>query len=73
MTEKEYARRRDAVRLADAVNKIEGAPISEYARLLSDKWARGEITGDEMIEALVAKHKRRLSEVKNNVPKTPEA
>lgn len=58
MTEKEYVRRRDAVRLADAINKIEGVPVSDEARRLSDQWARGEITGDDMIKALKAKHKR---------------
>ncbi len=34
-----------AVTLADAVNKIEGVPVSRRARQLSARWARGEISG----------------------------
>ena len=34
-----------AVKTADAINAIEGAPISSYARSLSASWARGELTG----------------------------
>ena len=35
-----------AVKTADAINAIEGAPISSYARSLSASWARGELTGE---------------------------
>lgn len=34
-----------AVKTADAINAIEGAPISSYARSLSASWARGETDG----------------------------
>lgn len=62
VTEKQYARRLDAVKLADAINKIEGVPVSDEARRLSDQWARGEITADEMKAGLIAAHKRRSLE-----------
>ena len=52
-----YAKRISAIKLADTLNKIEGAPVSEYARELSDKWAKGEITGQQMKKALIDKHK----------------
>lgn len=52
------SRRLAAVKLADAVNKIEGIPVSTRARQLSARWARGEITGYEMKAALLKAHKR---------------
>ena len=53
-----YAKRLSAIKLADTLNKIEGAPVSDYARQLSEKWAKGEITGQQMKEALIASHKK---------------
>lgn len=47
-----------AVKTADAINAIEGAPISSYARSLSTSWARGELTGNQMKKALLDHHKR---------------
>lgn len=64
MSPKTYNRRLAAVKAADAVNKIEGVPVSKFARLLSAQWARGEITGDEMKAALLAAHKPAASEAK---------
>lgn len=52
------SRRITAVKLADAVNAIEGAPVSDYAVSLSNKWARGEITGKQMKQTLLASHKK---------------
>lgn len=53
-----YLKRVSAIKLADTLNKIEGVPVSEYARSLSEKWAKGEISGEEMKAALIAVHKR---------------
>ncbi len=53
-----HARRLAAVKLANAVNKIEGVPVSSQAKTLSAKWARGEISGAEMKATLIAKHKQ---------------
>ncbi len=52
------ARRLAAVKLANAVNKIEGVPVSPQAKKLSVQWARGEISGAEMKATLIAKHKQ---------------
>ena len=41
-----------------AINAIEGAPISTYARTLSTSWARGELTGQQMKKALLEHHRR---------------
>jgi hypothetical protein len=53
-----HARRLAAVKLANAVNKIEGVPVSGQAKTLSAKWVRGEISGAEMKATLIAKHKQ---------------
>lgn len=57
MTVKQLKRRMAAVKTADAINAIEGVPVSDYARTLSLCWARGEITGEQMKAALLA-HRR---------------
>lgn len=45
-----------AVKTADAINAIEGVPVSDYAKSLSYAWARGELTGEQMKSALLASH-----------------
>lgn len=51
-------KRRAAVMVADTLNKIEGVPVTEFAKELSSKWAKGEITGAQMKTMLIQKHKR---------------
>lgn len=51
-------RRIEAAKLAYAINKIEGVPVSDYARILYARWVSGEITGKEMKAALISVHKR---------------
>ncbi len=51
-------KRRTAVRVADTLNKIEGVPVTEFAKELSSKWAKGEITGTQMKTMLIQKHKK---------------
>lgn len=58
-------RRIAAVKAADAINAIEGVPISNYARMLSACWARGELSGEQMKKALLASHEKLASEVRN--------
>lgn len=58
MNSKIQSRRLEAAKLADAINKIEGVPVSAYAKKLSAQWVRGEITVEEMKAALIAVHKR---------------
>ena len=56
MTTEQLARRTAA--LKTAINAIEGVPVSDYAKILSFCWARGELTGPQMKQALLAFHQR---------------
>ena len=58
MSSKMHSKRLIAVKFANAVNKIEGVPVTAQAKKLSAQWARGEISGSAMKAALIAKHKR---------------
>lgn len=51
-------KRTAAIKVADTLNMIEGVPVSAFAKDLSTKWAKGEITGAAMKAALIAKHKK---------------
>lgn len=51
-------RRAEAAKLADALNSIEGVPVSDYAKELSQSWVNGELTGEQMKTALLAFHKK---------------
>ena len=53
-----YNKRLNAIKVADAINKIVGVPVSQHAKELSEKWARGEITGAQMKAALISIHKK---------------
>ena len=56
-------RRLAAVKAADAINAIEGVPVSDYVRSLSDRWVEGEITGAEMKTALLDYYRKLASGV----------
>ena len=58
MSKRNISRRARAVAFADAINNIEGVPVSTEAQQLSAQWVRGEITGEAMITALLKKHSR---------------
>lgn len=58
MSPQAQTKRQNAVMVADALNKIEGVPVTDFARELSAKWAKGEITGIEMKKALIEAHKK---------------
>jgi len=51
-------RRLEVAKLADAINKIEGVSISDYARRLYAQWVSEEITGKEMKDALISVHRK---------------
>ena len=59
ITEEERQSRMRALKGAGAINAIGGGPISDYAKQLSIRWANGEITLEEMKEALLEHHKRK--------------
>lgn len=54
----EIQKRKRAVKVADAINSIEGVPVSAYAKELSEKWTQGIISDSQMIELLVNAHKK---------------
>lgn len=51
------------MKTADAINAIEGVPVTDYARTLSRCWARGELTGEQMRAALLASHSKIAAKV----------
>ena len=65
MTKEQQSRRLAAVKTADAINAIEGVPVSDYARQLSDSWARGKLTGEQMKAALSAYHRSIAEQVRS--------
>lgn len=58
MSPVEIQKRQRAVKIADAINGIEGVPVSDFAKDLSDKWAKGTITDSQMIEMLINAHRK---------------
>ena len=60
MTSKQISRRIAAVKTADAINAIEGVPVSNYARMLSRSWARGELSGE------LASHRKMAEQVQRH-------
>ena len=63
MTKQQASKRIAAVKTANAINAIEGVPVSDYATKLSLCWMRGEITGEQMKTALLLSHKKLASQV----------
>lgn len=61
MNKQKRQKRIAALKTADAINAISGVPVSDYARALSIQWAKGELTGEEMKEALLAVHREQLA------------
>lgn len=66
MDQQTKSRRIAAVKAADAINAIEGAPVSAYERRLSARWARGEITGEEMKSALITHYRKMALEARRH-------
>lgn len=58
MSTKARNRRIQAMKLADALIAMEGVTVSNYAKTLSQRWADGELTGEQMKEALLAFHRK---------------
>ena len=53
-----FHKRLAAVKTADAINAIKGVPVSADAKLLSEKWVRGELTGEQMKQELLDLHRK---------------
>ena len=57
LDQEEKAKRRRAVKLAYAINSIEGVPVSEDTKQLADKWVNGEISLEQIRQELIRKYK----------------
>jgi len=57
MSPQEIMKRR-AIKVADAINNIEGVSVSKYAVELSEKRAQGDITSSQMMEKLLQIHRK---------------
>ena len=60
----DFHKRLTAVKTADAINAIKGVPVSADAKLLSEKWVQGELTGEQMKQELLALHRKIAEEEK---------
>lgn len=58
MSSVEIQKRIRAVKIADAINGIEGVSLSDFAKDLSDKWVQGNISDSQTIEMLVNAHRK---------------
>ena len=58
----DFHKRLAAFKTADAINAIKGVPVSADAKFLSEKWVRGELTGEQMKQALLDLHRKIAAE-----------
>ena len=68
LAKKKDPQRARAVTFADAINNIEGVPVTVDAQQLSTQWVYGEITGEAMVAALIKKHSRSQPTSNNERP-----
>lgn len=54
----DFHKRLVALKTADAINAINGVPASADAKFLSEKWAGGELTGEQMKQELLDLHRK---------------
>ena len=54
----DFHKRLVALKTADAISAIKGVPVSADAKLLSEKWVRGKLTGEQMKQELLDLHGR---------------
>lgn len=47
-------KRTTAIKVADALNSIEGVPVSAFAKELSAKWANGDIEFKDKTDSLIS-------------------
>lgn len=50
-------KRRRAVKIVNAVNSIEGVPVSKEVKLIQARFAKGELTSEQMKTELLVKYK----------------
>lgn len=66
MTEQQRSQCITAEKTANAINSIEGVPVSQIARELSLCWGSGEISGEKMKAALLESHRKLDAKVRAN-------
>lgn len=54
----DIAKRKRALKIANAISKIEGAPSSSNAEEIFKQWANGKLTGEQMKARVLAIHQR---------------
>ena len=57
MTTDDIAKRRRAEKTAYAINSIEGVPVSDEVKKLSNQWVYGKITVKQIKKELTKKYK----------------
>lgn len=67
MTANQISKRIAAAKTADAINAIEGAPVSHYAQALSYAWAKGDLIGEQMKQALLVSHRKLAAQVSGHI------
>lgn len=50
-------KRKKAVKIATAINSIEGVPLSDKVKQISERWVNGEITSEQMKKEVIAIYK----------------
>ena len=58
MQDKDIAKRKRAIKIAKAINSIEGAPVSEKAEIIFAQWAEGKLTDEQMRTQMIAMYTR---------------
>ncbi len=58
----DFHKRLAALKTADAINAINGVTVSADARFLSEKWVRGELTGEQIKQELLDFHRKIATE-----------
>ena len=57
MLDKTKEKRLRAVKIANAINSIEGVPLPDKVKQISERWANGEITSEQMKKEVIAIYK----------------
>lgn len=53
MSNVDIAKRKQAEKLAYAINSIEGVPVPHEVKAISARWVKGEISADQMKQELI--------------------
>lgn len=54
MSNVDIAKRKQAEKLAYAINSIEGVPVPDEVKTISARWVKGEISADQMKAQIIS-------------------